>query len=187
MRIILITVLFLSNSYFIFGQTINSKDIIVSTFLPDNLLNRYNVGVEYFLNQSKDSLKNSKISVGLNGGIVSTTLKNQNINGFNLIFETNWYTDLTLPKKWNEYGGVKVSYGNFKNETLKEKKSNYFIGITTGIQPIILKRIALKVNSDIGYIKNGLTNINGSVFNSSNEIFYSGFAMTFNVGVGFRF
>lgn len=169
----------------LYGQTINPKDVTISTNLSDDFLSRYNIGLEYFLKKKEKSIENSKISIGLNGGVISTTIQNQNIEGFNFVLETNWYTDLTLPKKWNEYGGLKVSYGNFNNQTLKEKENSYFIGITTGIQPIILKKIALKINSDIGYIKNGLSNM--LLFNNSNDIFYSGFAIDFHVGIGVRF
>ncbi len=169
----------------LYGQTINPKDVIISTNLSDDFLSRYNIGLEYFLKKKEKNIENSKISIGLNGGVISTTIQNQNIEGFNFVLETNWYTDLTLPKKWNEYGGLKVSYGNFNNQTLKEKENSYFIGITTGIQPIILKKIALKINSDIGYIKNGLSNM--LLFNNSNDIFYSGFAIDFHVGIGVRF
>jgi hypothetical protein len=169
----------------LYGQTINPKDVTISTNLSDDFLSRYNIGLEYFLKKKEKNIENSKISIGLNGGVISTTIQNQNIEGFNFVLETNWYTDLTLPKKWNEYGGLKVSYGNFNNQTLKEKENSYFIGITTGIQPIILKKIALKINSDIGYIKNGLSNM--LLFNNSNDIFYSGFAIDFHVGIGVRF
>jgi hypothetical protein len=167
------------------GQHGPEYTVTISTNLSDDFLSRYNIGLEYFLKKKEKSIENSKISIGLNGGVISTTIQNQNIEGFNFVLETNWYTDLTLPKKWNEYGGLKVSYGNFNNQTLKEKENSYFIGITTGIQPIILKKIALKINSDIGYIKNGLSNM--LLFNNSNDIFYSGFAIDFHVGIGVRF
>jgi|694.fasta_scaffold67918_6 hypothetical protein len=183
-----ISIVFLISFYGIssvYGQTIIPKDFIVSTYLPDNLFGRYNIGFEYFLKKKEERIENSKISIGLNGGIISANIQNQNIEGINFVLETNWYTDFTLPKKWNEYGGLKISFGNFNNQTLKEKENSYFIGITTGIQPIILKKIALKINSDIGYIKNGLSNM--LLFNNSNDIFYSGFAIDFNVGLGVRF
>lgn len=169
----------------LYGQTINPKDVIISTNLSDNLLGRYNIGFEYFLKKKEKSIENSKISIGLNGGVISTTIQNQNIEGVNFVLEANWYTDFTLPKKWNEYGGLKVSYGNFNNQTLSEKKNSYFIGISTGVQPIILKKLALKINSDIGYMKNGLSNM--SLFNNINNVFYSGFTINFNVGIGVRF
>lgn len=172
---------------FLEAQTINQKDIIVATNVTDNFTGRYNIGVEYFFGDKKKNTENSKYSIALNGGIISTENKGQSLKGFNLVFETNLYTDLFLPKKWNEYGGLKVNYGSIKNETLNQTKNSYFIGITTGAQPIILKKIALKLSSDIGYTKNGITSINAPLFNSSNEIFYSGFDIMFNVGLGFRF
>jgi len=187
MKFPIILIFFLSANNFLFGQTINSNDVIISTLLPDNFSGRYNFGVEYFLNKKNKNIENSKISVGLNVGRVSAVIKNQDISGLNFILESNWYTDLTLPKKWNEYGGLKIAYGNLSNETLKEKKNSYFIGISTGVQPIILKKITLKVNSDIGYVKNGLSTINESIFNNSDNVFYSGFAINFNVGLGIRF
>ena len=176
---------FLGNANFLCGQTINPKDVIVSTNIPDNAVGRYNIGFEYFLKDKKKGIENSKFSIGLNGGFLSTVNKSQSLKGFDFIIETNWYTDLTLPKKWNEYGGLKVGYGNYNNETLNEKNNSYFIGIATGVQPIILKKIALKLNGDIGYMKNGLATT--SFFSSEDEIFYSGFTVNFNVGIGVRF
>jgi uncharacterized hydantoinase/oxoprolinase family protein len=63
----------------LYGQTINPKDVIISTNLSDDFLSRYNIGLEYFLKKKEKSIENSKISIGLNGGVISTTIQNQNI------------------------------------------------------------------------------------------------------------
>lgn len=166
------------------SQTLNPKDLIISSYIPDFIIGRKNLGVEYLL-PSKKNTNSSSISVLINIGNTSITIFNQKIRGFDLIGELKSYDQLFKSKKWNEYGGVKFRYGNLNNETLKEKKSSYFIGITTGVQPIILKKIALKLNSDIGYMSNGLASM--SFFSSNNEIFYSGFTINFNIGLGIRF
>lgn len=90
-----------------------------------------------------------------------------------------------LPKNWNEFGGIKVDYGSLKNQTDNNTNQSYFIGISTGIQPVIAKVITIKVNGDIGYMRNGLSNT--LLFNNRNELFYSGFIVNFNLGIGVRF
>jgi uncharacterized hydantoinase/oxoprolinase family protein len=63
----------------LYGQTINPKDVTISTNLSDDFLSRYNIGLEYFLKKKEKNIENSKISIGLNGGVISTTIQNQNI------------------------------------------------------------------------------------------------------------
>ncbi len=167
-----------------FSQTIKPKNFIVSSIVPDDFMGRSNIGVEYFIDFKKnDNL--SPISFSLNAGTTSTTILNQKIKGIDFIGEINSYGTMLISEKWNEYGGLKLSYGNFNNETLNEDRRQYFIGITTGIQPIILKRIALKMNSDIGYMKNGFSRM--SFFGSNDQVFFSGFTINFNLGLGIRF
>ena len=52
---------------------------------------------------------------------------------------------------------LKRSGGRFKNNTTMEGKNIFFIGIGTGIQPIIAKRIAVRLSSVVGYMRNGLS------------------------------
>jgi len=91
-----------------------------------------------------------------------------------------------LPKKWNEYAGVKLSYGNFINNSAGNSRTNFnFIGVSTGIQPIIKKVIAIKLSSDFGYVKNGLSNLITS--RTTNTYNYTGFAVLVNLGIGVKF
>ena len=178
----LIFLAFLSKATTVSAQSFQRKDIVLSTIIPDNLSGRYNIGLEYFLTDKKD---NNYISVALNGGVTSFNQLNQNIRGLNFILETNIYSDhYFLKKNLNDFGGLKISYGNLNNQTLRTKNNSYFIGITTGIQPLIAKKIVLKINSDIGYAKNGCTRI-GS-FQNQDKILYSGFTVNFNIGLGIR-
>ncbi len=153
--------------------------------MPDNLTGRYNLGMEYFISQKKSKTEDSKISIAVNGGILSTNQLTKNINGFNFIVESNLYTDFLLPKKWNEFAGIKVSYGNVNNKTDNDNRQSYFIGISTGMQPVITKTLTLKLYSDLGYVHNALTNT--LLFGDRNNLFYSGFAINFNLGIGVKF
>ena len=80
---------------------------------------------------------------------------------------------------------LKLSGGRFKNETTMENKNFFFIGIGTGIQPIIAKRIAVRLSSDMGYMRNGLSET--LLFNDGSDPFNSGFAVIFNLGIGIKF
>ena len=181
---LLLLMLLLSLSYKSNSQTVKPKDVIISSFIPDNILGRYNLGVEYYFNNKKDSTLNP-ISVFINGGKTSSTILNQKIEGIDFTGEINLYNQVLMSNKWNEYLGLKINYGKFENETTNEKKNSYFIGISTGMQPLILKRIALRINSDIGYTKNGLASL--SFFGNNNEIFITGFTINFSLAVGVRF
>jgi hypothetical protein len=169
----------------IYAQTLKSNNAIIFTNLSDNLTGRYNIGLEYFFPLNKLKSENTKISLALNGGPVSINQFQKSIIGHSFTFETNLYTDFMLPKNWNEFGGIKVGYGSLKNKTDNNIYQNYFIGISTGIQPVIAKIITIKANGDIGYIHNGLTNT--LLFDNRNELLYSGFTVNFNLGIGIRF
>ena len=80
---------------------------------------------------------------------------------------------------------LKPSVGRSKNETTRENKNFFFIGIGTGIQPIIAKRIAVRLSSDIGYMRNGLSET--LLFNDGRNPFNSGFTVIFNLGIGIKF
>jgi hypothetical protein len=165
------------------AQTLREKNIIISTNLPENLTGRYNLGMEYFLPFKKSD--HAKASIALNGGVISTNHLQKNIKGYSVVFETNLYTDIMLPKNWNEFGGIKLSYGNLENQTDESNNQSYFIGISTGIQPVIAKVLCIKVSADLGYIRNGLTNT--LLFNDRSQILYTGFLVDFNLGIGVRF
>lgn len=168
--------------YEISAQTLNEKSIIISTNLPHNLTGIYNIGMEYFLPFDKN--QNAKASFALNGGFFSTDQLQESIKGYSFVFETNLYTDLMLPKNWNEYGGIKFSYGSFETQINKNSNQSYFFGISTGIQPVIAKVLTLKISSDLGYVHNGLTNT--LLFNNRRDMLYSGFVVNFDLGVGIR-
>ena len=166
-----------------FGQTLKGKDIIISCLVPDNILGRYNLGIEYFL-PSKDSV-NFLSSIMINGGKTNATLLGKRIEGVDFTAEINVYGEVLLKRKWNEYVGLKLSGGRFKNETTMENKNFFFIGIGTGIQPIIAKRIAVRLSSDVGYMRNGLSET--LLFNDGSDPFNSGFTVIFNLGIGIKF
>jgi hypothetical protein len=169
-----------------FGQVAQQKNIIISTRIPDNFSSRYNVGIEFFFKPKDPKFISDNFSVGFNTGITSTTIAGQKISGYDLSLEGNWYSEILLPKKWNEYAGVKVSYGNFINKSDGNSRTNFnFIGVSTGIQPIIKKVIAIKLSTDFGYIKNGLSNLLTS--QTTNTYNYTGFAVLFNLGIGVKF
>lgn len=163
-----------------YAQTLKSKDVIISSLIPDNFSGRYNVGLEYVLPRKKDNL----ISISLNGTKTSISVLNQNIEGFDFTGEIKLYGEILMKKKWNEYGGLKISAGSFTNNTLLEKKDFYFIGIGTGIQPIIAKVFAVKISADLGYTRNVLSNT--LLFNNNSTPFHSGFVILFNVGIGVK-
>ncbi len=167
------------------AQSLKPKDIIVSTLLADNFSGRYNLGFEYFFSRKNPLNDSINFSLFLNGGITSTKILAQHINGFDFTAEANFYGEVLMSKKWNEYGGIKVSYGNFKNKAQSNSNRNfYFVGLGTGIQPVIRKKITIKLSSDLGYIKNGLANT--LLFVKRDEAFYTGFAILFNLGVGIK-
>ena len=56
------------------------------------------------------------------------------------------------------------------------------MGLGTGIQPIILKVFSIKFSTDIGYIKNALSNT--TVHCNKSQPLYGGFVIIFNLGVG---
>lgn len=178
--------LFATYHFKTFGQVTQEKNIIISTKIPDNFSSRYNVGIEYFLKPKDSSLKSDYFSVGLNTGITSTTISGQNISGYDVSLEGNWYSDILLSKKWNEFAGVKLSYGNFNNKTGGNVKTNFnFIGVSIGIQPIIKKIIAIKLSTDYGYTRNGLSNLVSS--QTTNNYNYTGFTALYNLGIGVKF
>ena len=80
---------------------------------------------------------------------------------------------------------LKLSGGRFNNKTTIENKNFFFIGIGTGIQPIIAKRIAVRLSSDVGYMRNGLSET--LLFNDGSDPFNSGFTVIFNLGIGIKF
>ena len=164
------------------GQNIKPNNIIISTLAPDNFWGRYNIGIAYFLATKTDGL--NLISLALNGGKTSTNISNQKIQGLDISGELNFYGQVLMSKKWDEYVGLKLSYGDFKNSTKDSKHNSFFIGMSTGMQPVVAKRIAFKISSDLGYIQNGLTY--NFLYNNRNVPFYSGFAIIFNVGVGIK-
>ena len=98
-----------------FRQTLKGKDIIISSLVPDNILGRYNLGIEYFL-PSKDSV-NFLSSIVINGGKTNATLSGKRIEGVDFTAEINVYGEVLLKRKWNEYVGLKLSGGHFKNKT----------------------------------------------------------------------
>ena len=178
--------LFAASHFKTFGQVAQQKNIIISTRIPDNFSSRYNAGIEYFFKLKDPRFISEYFSVGFNTGITSATITGQNISGYDLSLETNWYTEILLPKKWNEYAGVKLSYGNFINNSAGNSRTNFnFIGVSTGIQPIIKKVIAIKLSSDFGYVKNGLSNLITS--RTTNTYNYTGFAVLVNLGIGVKF
>jgi hypothetical protein len=165
------------------AQTLKSKDIIISSFIPDNFLGKYNIGAEYFFS-AKNLPDKPLLSVALNGGSIGTKIANQNINGFKFSTELNLYGEISKSKKWNEYGGIKFDYGNFKNKTIGNNVNYYFAGIGTGVQTLIAKIIATKVNVDLGYMRNGLTN--ALLYNDRKEPFHSGVVIIFNLAIGVK-
>ena len=167
-----------------FAQTIKPKSFIVSTLVPDNVIGRYNLGGEYFLDL-KDKNKIPLLSIALNAGKVNTTIFNEGIKGFDIKGEANVYGPVLMSDKWNEYVGFKLAYGKYKNEKTNQNNTHYFIGLGTGIQPILLKIISIKLSTDIGYIRNALSNTT-LLYNKSQPL-HSGFAMIFNLGVGVKF
>jgi hypothetical protein len=176
----IILLLFGSKMY---AQTLSEKNIIIATNVPDNFTGRYNIGMEYLLPLKKSD--NTKASISLNGGLISTNQLQKSIKGYSLILETNLYTDIMLPKNWNEFGGFKLSYGNLENQTDKTNNQTYFVGISTGIQPVIAKVICIKVSADLGYVHNGLTS--SLLFTDRSQILYTGFLVDLNLGIGVRF
>ena len=167
------------------GQSFKQKDVIVSTIITDDFSGRYNVGLEYFTRTKFKDLESARLSISVNGGVISTTIKGQQVIGYNIVTEANLYSEILLSEKWNEYGGVKLSYGNFNNKTLNNTKTQFFFaGISTGFQPVIAKLVTVKVSTDLGYMKNGLAN--QLLMQTSNGYLYSGFAILFNLGVGLK-
>lgn len=169
-----------------FGQVTPQKNVILSTRIPDKFSSRYNAGIEYFLKPKDSTLITDYFSVGLNTGITSVTIAGQKVSGYDLSLEGNWYSEILLSKKWNEYAGVKLSYGNFTNKTAGSMKTNFnFIGVSTGVQPIIKKVIAIKLSTDFGYVRNGLANL--LLPQSTNNYNYTGFTVLYNLGIGVKF
>lgn len=172
----------MTNAY---GQSFKQKDVIVSTLIADDINGRYNVGLEYFIRTKFKDIESARFSISVNGGVISTTIKGQQVTGYNIVTEANLYSEILLPEKWNEYGGVKLSYGNFNNKTLDNTKTQFFFaGISTGFQPVIAKLVTVKVSTDLGYMKNGLAN--QLLLQTSNGYLYNGFAILFNLGVGLK-
>ena len=177
---------FATSCYKTYGQVALQKNIIISTRIPDNFSSRYNAGIEYFIKPNDSTFINDYFSVGFNTGITSTTIAGQNISGYDLSLEGNWYSEILWSKKLNEYAGVKFSYGNFNNKTAGNIRTNFnFIGVSMGIQPVIKKVIAIKLSSDFGYIKNGLSNLLSS--QTTNNYNYTGFTVLANLGIGLKF
>lgn len=183
-RYLFILIFILLNEY-ASGQIINGKDLIVSTTLTDNFTGRANIGVEYFLPAKKNTNQDMRFSLAANTGLYSVNYQGKKIDGFSVQLEGNLYTPLVLSPKWNEFGGVKLVYGNLNNKTDNRDYQHGFIGLTTGIQPVLARRIAIKISSDIGYSRNGLTN--AILLNDRQTLFHSGFAILFNAGIGIRF
>lgn len=168
-----------------FGQNINGKDLVVSTTLTDNFTGRTNIGIEYFLPTKKAGNQDIQFSLAANTGFYSLDYLGKKVAGYSVVLEANMYTPLLLSKKWNEFGGIKLVSGNLENKTDNRNYQQTFFGLSTGIQPVIARRIAIKISSDIGYCRNGLTN--AILLNDRQTLFYSGFAILFNAGVGIRF
>lgn len=181
----LIFILLFANA--VYAQTLRGNDVIIATNVPDFLNGRFNVGVEYFLpSPAKNSTwEDWEFSIALNGGRFSTNQLQKSVEGYNLIFEANAYTNISLPRKWNEFGGLCVSYGNLKNQTDGISNRSYFVGISTGVQPVVAKIITIKLVGYIGYFGNVLSHT--MLWADRSELFHSGFAIDFNVGIGVRF
>jgi hypothetical protein len=179
---LIFSIIFSSKSY---AQIPKCKDFILSSSLADNLNGKYNLGAEYFFYANSDSLNKSLLSLFVNAAFVKANFTNKNFKGFNVSTELNVYGQALQSKKWNEYAGLKLSYGYYKNLTDLENKNNYFVGFSTGTQPIIAKKIAIKLSTDIGYLRNGFTY--NLIPDNRDKIFHSGFAMIFNLSVGYKF
>jgi hypothetical protein len=165
------------------AQTLKQNNLIISSQVTGHIAKRYNIAAEYFVAHKKNNV-NHLLSVGLGIAATKTTAVTQSINGFDVTAEINLYGPIFMRPKWHEYGGLKIMAGQLNNKTANTKPTFYFIGVGTGIQPIIAKRIALKASVDIGYVRNGL--VNTLFYVNSNNVFYSGIALLANVGVGIK-
>ena len=123
-------------------------------------------------------------SILVNGGKTVTNFANQNIRGFDFSGELNLYGQVLMSDKWNEYGGIKVAYGSFTNKSVEEDYNYYFVGVATGVQPVLMNSFTLRVSADLGYIRNGLTN--KQLYTDRSVLFYSGFAILLNMGIGVK-
>jgi hypothetical protein len=176
-------VVFFSCVLFCSAQTIQPKSVIVSSQVTGNLAGRYNIGAEYFFDVRKAGAT-YLLAAAFSASATKTTAAGQNITGFDATAEINLYGPTFLRRKWNEYGGLKLMLGQLNNTTANTKPTFYFIGVGTGIQPIIAKRIAIKASVDIGYVRNGV--VNTLFYLKNDEAIYSGIALLANVAVGIK-
>lgn len=162
----------------------------MGTGIFDLAAKRYNIGVEYYINNSffKDSTTPG-FSIYLNPGITRQHILGSDVNGFDLRTEIRMYTQLLMPKKWNEYGGIRIDIGKFNVNNNSSNSTNYFFGgLCLGVQPIIAKRIAIQVATDLGFFTNAP--ITNALFfqdkESSNSIFFSGFGISGKLGIAIQ-